>query len=287
MRKHCYIPDTQITPHTPIDHLTWIGNYIIEKKPDVIIQGGDFADIESLSSYDIGKGSFEGRRYADDIKASKKGMETLLKPMNDYNSKRRLWKHKQYKPELHLTLGNHENRITRRADDMVELDGFMSVDNLEYESFGWIVHPFLKVVDIDGIHYSHYFTNDLSSRAIGGESIILRMKKIGFSFVQGHQQIYLSGCRSLSNGRRIRGIVLGACYLHDESYRGLQSNNEFRGILIFHEVRDGDYSLMEISLDYLCRRYEGMPVWEFMEKKYPKIFAQSTWMQYQKARALK
>ena len=282
-RKHLFIPDTQTTPTTPQDHLGWAGQYIVEKKPDVIACAGDFGDMPSLSSYDKGKGSFEGRRYKADIEAAKKGMRTLLKPMNDYNAKMIQQKGKQYKPEMHLTLGNHEDRITRAVEDNIEFEGFMGVENLGYESFGWTVHPFLDIVEIDGIHYSHYFTNEHSGRPIGGESIVLRMKKIGFSFVQGHQQMYLTGCRSLANGQVIRGLVLGSFYLHDEDYRK-QSNNEWRGIVMLHEVRHGNYSLMEISLDYLCMRYEGMRVWEFMEKKYPELFKKSMWMQFQKSK---
>lgn len=271
-RKHLVIPDCQIRPDSPTDFLSWIGTYISEKKPDVIVNLGDFADMESLNYYDKGKTSFEGRRYVKDINTSKRAMGILTSPfihMKDYN------------PEMHLVLGNHENRITRVVEDDQRLEGTLSVDNLEYESFGWEVHPFLEVIELDGVHYSHYFCNQLSGKPIGGESVLLRLKTIGFSFVMGHQQVYLVGVRSLNNGRRIRGIVQGACYLNDELYRGPQSNNEWRGIFVLHEVKDGDYSLMEISLDYLCRRYEGIPVWKFMKDKYPDIFNKSTWMQQQ------
>lgn len=285
MRKHLYIPDCQVTPDVPVDHLEWIGHYIIEKKPDVIVNGGDFGDMESLCSYDVGKKQYEGRRYRADIEASKNGMETLLKPINDYNAKMIFQKGKQYKPEMHLTLGNHEYRIERAIENDPKMDGFMGLGDLEYESYGWTVHPFLKIIEIDGLSYSHYFCNPLSGRPYGGENIMIRLKNIGFSFVAGHQQVYMSGTKSLNNGKRLRGVVLGACYLHDELYRGNQCNNEWRGILIFHEVKNGDYSLMEISLDYLCRRYEGIPLWEFMQKKYPKLFQESTWMQYQKQAA--
>ena len=160
--------------------------------------------------------------------------------------------------------------------------GFMSVDDLEYESFGWTVHDFLKVVEIDGVAYSHYFYNPLSGRPYGGESIETRLKNLGFSFVQGHQQIYKVGTRCLNNGRRIRGLIQGSCYLHDEIYRGPQGNNEMRLIFMLHEVADGDYMLMEVSLDYLCRKYEGVRLWEFMKKKYPDLFRQSTWMRKQR-----
>jgi len=55
MRKHIMIPDCQVTPDTPTDHLRWIGEYIVEQKPDAIINIGDFADMESLSFFDKGK----------------------------------------------------------------------------------------------------------------------------------------------------------------------------------------------------------------------------------------
>lgn len=272
------IPDCQVTPDSPTDHLDWIGRYIIDQKPDVIVQIGDFADMESLSTYDRGKRQFEGRRYIRDIHAARTAMGVMMKPLTDYNEQRIHHKQKRYRPELHLTLGNHEFRIQRAIDAQAELDGVMGLMDIGYEDYGWTVHPFLRPVTIDGVTYAHYFSNPQSGRPYGGQSIDTRLKNIGFSFTMGHQQVYMSGERPLNNGRRIRGLVWGSCYLHDEDYRGFQSNGEKRGIAIKHEVRDGMYDLMEVSLDYLCRKYEGCHVWEFMRDKYPEIYAQSTWM---------
>lgn len=85
MKKHIMIPDLQVTPDTPTDHLSWIGEYIVEQKPDVVVQIGDLADMESLSSYDKGKRSFEGRRYIRDIDSAHKAMKQLNQPLTDYN----------------------------------------------------------------------------------------------------------------------------------------------------------------------------------------------------------
>ena len=60
--RHLVIPDTQIKPDCPIDHMYWAGRYACAMKPDVIIHLGDHWDMPSLSSYDVGKKSFEGRR---------------------------------------------------------------------------------------------------------------------------------------------------------------------------------------------------------------------------------
>ena len=99
MRTHLVIPDTQITPDSPTDHLRWIGKYIAEKRPDVVIQIGDFNDCESLSSYDKGKKGFEGRRYIKDIEAGKKAMAELMRPIRKYNNRKRHLKEKLYRPE--------------------------------------------------------------------------------------------------------------------------------------------------------------------------------------------
>jgi len=53
--KHLVIPDTQVKPNSPTDHLRWAGLYAAEKKPDVIIHIGDHFDMPSLSSWDVEK----------------------------------------------------------------------------------------------------------------------------------------------------------------------------------------------------------------------------------------
>ena len=59
--KHMVIPDTQVKPGCPIEHLKWAGQYAVDKKPDVIVHIGDHWDMPSLSHYDKGTTSFEGR----------------------------------------------------------------------------------------------------------------------------------------------------------------------------------------------------------------------------------
>ena len=280
MKRHMIIPDTQVTPDTPTDHLRWIGQAIVDYKPDVIIHLGDHADMKALSSYDKGKKAFEGRRVKHDIDAANRAMSLLMEPLHKYNRKRRLWKEKLYRPELHFCLGNHEHRINRCVNDMPELDGMISTTDLNYAEHGWQVHPFLQPITIDGITYAHFFANPMNGRPMGGQ-IESRIKNIGFSFTMGHQQCYMSGELTRANGTVHQGLVSGACYLHDAGYKGYQGNAHFRGIIIKNEVRHGNYDPMRLSLDYLCRKYEGVHVWEFMKTNYPDIFERSTWMRLQ------
>ncbi len=96
MTTHLIIPDCQIKPGHDYNYLRAIGNYIVKKRPDVIVNIGDFADMPSLSSYDKGKKSFEGRRYKNDVVATQEAMNILLKPLRDLQARQRRNKEKTY-----------------------------------------------------------------------------------------------------------------------------------------------------------------------------------------------
>ena len=511
---HVVIPDTQVKPGTPTQHLDWIGRYIVGQfagRENVkVIHLGDHWHMDSLSSYEKGKKSMEGRRIQLDIDAGNAAFDILCKPMEDYNAERKAWKEKQWWPERHFLLGNHEDRISRAVENDATLEGFLSLDLLNAADHGWQVHPFLEPVELDGVSYCaaphhkvlttdlewkplgdikagetiygfdefatgtrkfktaevlaadpatadlyrvtlgtgrtfdvtsdhvwlarkygtsqwhwvstcdldgryevcqaspvwdtatgyeagwlagildgeghiskpgkkqggiqlafaqnpgqvldratgildrfnvpysvhntnhgcmsvlirgtsfekaaligslgagrlidntspemfgrvqqngtpcenrivsvepigrgeivmvktttntmlldgyahhncHYFYNPNTGKPYGGLADT-RLKNIGHSFVMGHQQGLQMAMRSFL-GERQRAIVAGSCYLHDETYRGPQANDEWRGILVLHEVEDGDFDIMEVSLNYLSWRYTGKPVSEWM-----------------------
>jgi hypothetical protein len=265
-RTHLIIPDTQAKPDVPTDHLGWIGEYILERKPDVVVHLGDHADMPSLSSYDVGKKVFEGRRYKADIEAANLAFDVLCAPMERYNAAKAKWRKPGYEPELHLLLGNHEDRISRAVNDDAKLDGTIGLSDLNYADHGWTVHDFLRPIEIDGVWYAHYWTNGMG-RPIGGAAAT-RLKTVGHSFVQGHQQTLDYAVRFLASGQQQFGLVAGACYLHDENYLGPQGNAHWRGIVVLHQVEGGAADPMFVSLDYLCRKYEGVRLAKFTARKF-------------------
>ena len=107
----------------------------------------------------------------------------------------------------------------------------------------------------------------MTGKPLGGAAAT-RLKTIGHSFTMGHQQTLDYTVRFLSNGQQQNGLVAGACYLHDEDYKGYQGNAHWRGVIVKHQVCDGSYDPMFVSLDYLCRRYEGRPLSQFMQPLY-------------------
>lgn len=261
---HIVIPDTQVKPGVPVDNLRWIGQFIVDKyaqQPNItVVHLGDHWDMPSLSSYDVGKKSMEGRRVVEDIEAGNRGMDVLNEPLDTYNALRKARKEKQWSPRRVLLRGNHEDRISRAVEHDPQMEGFLSLDLLK--SPGWEVYGFLEPVEIDGVTYSHYFYNPNTGRPYGGTTALM-LKTVGHSFTQGHRQTLDYTIRFVK-GRSQHGLIAGASYLHTEKYLGPQGNEHWRGIVVCHDVRNGSYDPMFISLDYLCRRYEGVELDEFL-----------------------
>lgn len=252
---HLYIPDNQVKPGVSLEYLNWVGQYIVRKRPDVIVNAGDFADMEGLSSYDVGKRSAEGKRVNEDIEIARIGMDILLKPLRNLQAEQEANGEPVYRPRMVMTLGNHENRINRHVDDNPALHGLLSIENLGYEKAGWEVVPFLTPIVIDGISYCHYFVNNMTGKPLGGTALNM-LKTIGQSFTQGHKQTLDIATRFLpSTGQQQWGIIAGACYSHEEDYKGVQGNHHWRGIIVKHNVRDGSYDPLFVSLDWLEREY--------------------------------
>ncbi len=180
-------------------------------------------------------------------------MEALLTPINTHNDKQRRNGKKLYKPRMVLTLGNHEERIERAVDADAKLEGVLSLSHLQYQEFGWEVHPFKEVVVIDNIAYSHYFVTGVAGRPAG--TAAAQFRKTNMSAVAGHQQGLQIHTGNRADGALLTSIIAGSCYEHDESYLGPQGNKHYRGLIVLHDVDDGEFNVMPVPLTYLKSKY--------------------------------
>lgn len=257
-RTHLVIPDSHATPSHNNDRFSLLGKFIIDRKPDVIVDIGDHADMPSLSSYDKGKKSFEGRRYKKDIAAVKESLDFMFKPILEYNERQARNHKERYKPELHLTLGNHEHRINRVCELHPELDGTLNTDDLGYAEYGFTVHPYTKPVFIDGIAYCHHFSSGVMGRPISGEHPAHALiTKMHMSCVQGHSHIRDFCERTGADGRRVQGLVVG-CYLDEdqwEDYAGEANNMWWKGLIMLHNVENGEFEPEFINVKQLRKLY--------------------------------
>lgn len=243
--KIAVIPDVQSKPGVSPKFLKNVGRYIAEKEPDVVVCIGDFADMPSLSSYDKGKKAFEGRRYKADIQAARNAMECLFEGFETNPA----W---NVRVRRELALGNHEERIPRAVNNQRELEGLIGYQDLPYES--WEVHDFLEVFTIGGIAFSHYFSSGPMGRPVGTAQRLLTTKHQ--SVIAGHQQGRQIATSFRADGTPITAIIAGSCYEHDEEYMGKQGNKHWRGIVMLHEVKNGSFDEMFVSLPYLKKRYK-------------------------------
>lgn len=257
-KRHLLIPDTQIRPGVCVNHLNALGHYIADKQPEVIIQIGDWADMHSLSTYDAGKKAGEGARYEEDILSAKRGMQILMRPLEEYNERQRLNKQRQYKPELIMTLGNHENRINKHVNNYPVLEGRLSTEDLGLREFGWDVYDFLEVVERDGIAYSHFFPRNANGQIVqtyrGAPNARVQVQREQQSCSSGHLQGLSYHIQQLRD-RRHQGLIAGSFYMHEEDYLSPQGTAYWRGVVMKNEVDDGNYDPMFVSMDYLLKKY--------------------------------
>jgi hypothetical protein len=253
MIKHLVIPDTQVKPGQDLRRFHWLGQYIVDKKPNVIIHIGDHWDMPSLSSYDVGKKAFEGRRYIHDITVGNEAMDIMMSYINVEIERLRANKKKLWKPRLVFTLGNHENRIERAINSDSKLDGLLKYDDFNLAQHRWEVVPFLQPVVIDGVAYCHYFTSGIMGRPVSSARLLMTKKMM--SCVQGHVQD-----RDIAFGRRADGsdittLFAGIFYEHDEDYLTPQTNGSWSGVWMLNDVVNGSFDEMPVSIKYLKRKY--------------------------------
>lgn len=251
-----YIPDTQVKPGTPTNHIKAAGNYLVKHRPDVVVVAGDWWDMESLNRFGS-KHELEGKRIKEDLEAGHEAMKQFLAPLRKLQRKQKKHKKKVYSPRLVFTVGNHDPqvRLPRVYEEHPAFEGMFDIPNLE--DYGFEVIPFLEIVEIGGIRFSHFFVNPHSAKKspLGG-AIDTMLKNAGFSFVQGHTQGLKMGKHYLADGSCKLGIVAGSFYQHNEKYMGPQGNKHWRGIIMLNEVQDGGADICEISLNYLLREYD-------------------------------
>lgn len=255
-KTHLVIPDSHSQSGVNNDRFTWLGEWIVKNKPDVIINIGDMADMKSLSMYDVGKLTAEGRRYCDDIAAFHDAMGKLLAPMQEYNHKRRKQKKGGYHPRMVFCLGNHEHRITRAYNEDPKYFGTISIEDLRLKQYGWEVADFAKPIIIDDIAYSHYFPSGVMMRPVGGLNHARRLLSTQFmSATAGHSHLRDFAEQVNSGGRRFCGMVVGCYFEHEEEWAGGANEMYWRGIVYKKNVSEGSYDPEFISIDELRRDY--------------------------------
>ena len=253
--KIIVVPDTQVKAGVPLEHLTALGNYIVDKKPEVVVHIGDHFDMPSLGQHSPkGHIVYEGARMLSDLEAGWEGMDRLLSPLFSLNSQRKKNRKLLYQPRKVFCYGNHEDRRERLIAQNPVLSGVLPDYDLQHR-YGWEEHEFLAPVRIQGVNFCHFAQGGALGRPISRAHLIAVKKHE--SWVVGHQQTfdYYISPHVKTDGSRVQCIIAGSFYQHDEDYMQHQGNQHWRGALMLTEVQNGSFDIVTLSLDYLLRNW--------------------------------
>ncbi len=247
--KHMFIPDPHDQPEINKDRFELAGNFAIKHKPTVIVCAGDFTSLDSLSGYDKGRKSHEGKRYVNDVDSCREALMRFNEPFDRYNCKQRKNHKPTYTPRKVMLIGNHEERILRAVEDDAKLEGTMGLEDLGFEAAGWEVIPFLKMVQIDGVWYSHYFVTGISGMPIGGLNPARQIiNKHMESTTSGHSHILDTAVATGPSGKRVFGLVGGCFFTHHMPWASATEHLWWRGLHLKHDVQGGEYDIEHFSM---------------------------------------
>lgn len=210
-QKICVIPDTQVRPGISLDHFSWIGRYIAEKRPDTIVHLGDHWEFDSLSEYDRDTKvkEFSQRSYAADLDSGHAAIRLLNAEILAV---------KGYKPRMEWTEGNHDQRVMRLLGREPRLVGAFPTPRQIMHSEGWHVNEYLKPVTIAGVTFCHLFVKSSSglvtSTKFGAPNAKAMIQREMRSCTAGHKPGLDTHIQSVGN-RQIRGIIAGSCLQSD------------------------------------------------------------------------
>ena len=250
-KTHLVIPDQHAHPEHGNERADWLGQLILDLKPDVVVNMGDAGDFSSLASYDRGKRSFHGKSYRRDLDAHLDFQQRMWAPIK---------KAKKRRPYSVFLEGNHEERIERALDLSPELVGTIGFGDLDlgrdYDEVVRYDGNIPGIITVDGVSYAHFFISGNMGRAVSGEHpaySLLAKKHV--SCTQGHSHTFDYSVRTDVHGRKIHGLVCGVYQDYRAGWAGAQNDLWWRGVVIKREVENGNYDLETVSLDALRKVY--------------------------------
>lgn len=255
-KDYLIVPDQHAHPNFHNDRADWLGKYILDTKPDVVVNMGDTWDMPSLSSYDKGKASFHGNSYEKDINSGLDFQDRMWHPIK---------KAKKKMPHRVFLVGNHEQRLQKALEYDPQLSGDrygISWSNYQLDNYySTVVHYSGQtpgIYNADGISFAHFFVSGLMGRPIGGEHHAHSLlSKNHSSCVAAHSHAVDWAVASGSNGKKIMGLVAGVFQDYSTGWAGVINNLWWSGIVRLKNVSDGTYSPEFISINELKSEYSN------------------------------
>lgn len=258
------IPDAHVTPNTNLRRFTWLANLIEDRRPDLIVQLGDFATMESLSHWDQNKRLLiEGRRIKEDLEEARMAWDTVEAVITRIQYLQRRQKTKLYQPELIWFEGNHEDWLRQwternpEMEGMIDLQTELGITTRLYSKFDWV--PWKESRVDEGILYCHVpigRTGPISSKYITARAIA-DYSNISCIFGHTHRRQDDSIARITRDGEltTIRAVNVG-CFFEEWPHYALGNSNDYwQGLTILNVYAPGLFDVEEWGMARLERIY--------------------------------
>ncbi|MCE7073710.1 metallophosphoesterase [Dyadobacter sp. CY327] len=242
-----YFTDTHVQPKLETDHLVWIGKHIKDTNPDYIINGGDFADAESLCSH-VRNETLEG-----------KSKPVLLVDMGAMDEAMGILNEAAGRSDFHVTLGNHEARIWAFENNNPEISGLLieKFDSI-YEKHGWTYSKYGVYHTVGGVDFTHA-PMAMSGKPVGGKLSVNNVASNSIAdCVYGHTHMKAEfSVKKFGPDRQVTAIN-GGCSMpigYIPKYAQAGSTGYWHGIIEI-EVQNGAIKdTTYVSLEKLKRKY--------------------------------
>ncbi len=196
-----WFTDAHNQPGMDTERFEWLAKFVNDQKPDVLIDGGDFDDLNSLCGHernDSWKGKFKPA-FAADLEAS-----ALARGYLDT--------HITHPCEKHFILGNHEDRLYQFENTNPEVYGMMQHAYLEIHK-NWQITPYRGYLDIGGVDFTHVPMNGMNKPIGGNRAAVQVATKSVRDCCFGHTHTYGYWEESKFGPNRSTTAINGGCFM--------------------------------------------------------------------------
>lgn len=253
------IGDAHVEVNQNLDRFWYLGKYIADVKPDVIIQIGDFLSLDSLSSYDRNRRkTMEGQRFWKEIAAGNEALDLLEHGIEALNKQSKKAHRQRYTPTKHFIKGNHEDRLDRYLDEYPIWDGEeVSLEHtLGLKERGWEVTDYKHHLVIDDVAFTHIPIAN-NGRPVSGKYVCEKSLDLyNYSVVFGHTHRLSLANKHRHGGKHLQQALNCGCFFDNiPEYMKGTTTDYWRGVVMLNIYQPMRFDIDTVSLGRLRREY--------------------------------
>lgn len=232
-KKYVVFSCGHATPEVSNERFSWLGEFLYDIKPDLVVDLGDGADMKSLNTFDTRyPQAIVSQSYERDVDSYNDAMERIRFKFKQQKRKR---------PYFVGFEGNHENRIKKAIahDPRLEGDRYgVSFSHLNTKDYFDDYHEYENsapaIAEYGGIDFAHFFSSGNFGTAMSG-------KHHAYTLLQNRHRSSICG-HSHKRGvyfedqAGIVGLVAGCYKGADEGWAGQSNSSWWKGVVVLNEV---------------------------------------------------